>query len=73
MESRNKTSKKEVETSIQITRIPTMLARIQEQNTEKENSDLIQNTSFLNPQEDPYNTPAKPVPEEQPASDINKI
>ncbi|KAJ0908508.1 hypothetical protein HanRHA438_Chr07g0311211 [Helianthus annuus] len=70
--SENPTSEKGVETCIQITGIQTMLDRIDENDTEKEINDLIQNTSFLNPQEDPYKTPAKSVQEEQPTSDINK-
>ncbi|MFS7968934.1 hypothetical protein Hanom_Chr09g00803271 [Helianthus anomalus] len=49
-----------------------MLDRIDENDTEKDISDLIQNTSFLKPQEDPYKTPAKSGQEEQPISDINK-
>ncbi|XP_022031801.2 uncharacterized protein LOC110932856 [Helianthus annuus] len=45
---------KKIEKEVQITGIQTMFDRIEEQDTEKEINDLIQNTSFLNPQEDPY-------------------
>ncbi|KAJ0716262.1 hypothetical protein HanPI659440_Chr13g0510711 [Helianthus annuus] len=62
-----------IEKDVQITGIQTMFDRIEEQdNTEKQISDLIQNTSFLNPQEDPYKTPAKSVHQEQPTTDISK-
>ena len=67
-ESENKIIEKEV----QITGIQTTFYRIEEQHTEKEISDLIQNTSFLNPQEDPYKTPAKSVHQEQTTTDISK-
>ncbi|XP_022041736.1 uncharacterized protein LOC110944382 [Helianthus annuus] len=62
-----------IEKDVQITGIQTMFEKIEEQdNTEKQISDLIQNTSFLNPQEDPYKTPAKSVHQEQTTTDISK-
>ncbi|KAJ0468125.1 putative Ulp1 protease family catalytic domain, papain-like cysteine peptidase superfamily [Helianthus annuus] len=64
--------KKTIEQDVQITGIQTMFDRIEEQDTEKEISDLLQNTSFLHPQEDQYKTPAKSVHQEQPTTDISK-